>query len=297
MPGAQQSGAETGALLAEEFAVLAERLRRSTVQVWAGRMSVGSGVIWRADGLIVTNAHVARDRRSEVVLAAGRSLPAGMIATDSQRDLAALKVEAGGLEAAPVRDSDSLRAGELVFAVGNPLGLVGAVSTGIIHAVDPTSGPRERTWVQADVRLAPGNSGGPLADVRGRVVGINSMVAGGLALAVLSNVVTRFLSDLEERPYLGVSAQPVGVALEGRRILGLLVIEVESLSAGEEAGLRIGDVLIASGDKPFDEPADLSRALRMAGFGNTLRLDFLRAGKRMTCDVRLHGPRKGARAA
>lgn len=283
-------------LLASELAALAERLRRSTVQVRAGRTGAGSGLILHADGLIVTNAHVARSQRLSVVLADGRPLPASIVAVDPQRDLAAVKVESGGLEAAPVGDSDSLRTGELVFAVGNPLGLVGAVSTGIIHAVGPVGGPRGRNWVQADVRLAPGNSGGPLADVHGRVVGINSMVAGGLALAVPSNVVTRFLSDLEERPGLGVTTQPVLADLEKRR-LGLLVVEVESLSAAEEAGLKIGDVLIAAGNRHFSEPADLAMALRVTGFGNILRIDFLRGGIRMVCDVRLHRWRKGARAA
>jgi serine protease Do len=197
-------------LLASELAALAERLRRSTVQVRAGRTGAGSGLILRADGLIVTNAHVARSRRLSVVLADGRPLPASIVAVEPQRDLAALSVEASALPAAPIGDSDALRVGELVFAVGNPLGLVGAVSTGIVHAVEALHGTRGDDWVRADVRLLPGNSGGPLADVQGRVVGINSMVVGGLAFAVPSNTVKRFLNDLGERAYLGITTQPGG---------------------------------------------------------------------------------------
>ena len=122
----------------------------------------------------------------------GVSLKLPVTAKDSARDLAVLKVEMTGLPAATVGDSDALRVGELVLAIGNPLGLVGALTTGIISRLDPGVPSRQR-WVMTNVRLFPGNSGGPLADAQGRVIGINSMIAGGLALAVPSNAVEHFL--------------------------------------------------------------------------------------------------------
>jgi serine protease Do len=175
-----------------------ERLRRITVQVHGARAGMGSGVIWASDGLIVTNAHVAQGRRVGVVLPDGGSLEARLLAWDPERDLAALAIDAHGLSAADLGDSTSLRVGELVIAVGNPLGLAGAVTAGVIHAIGPrhSAGP---SFIQADLRLAPGNSGGPLANAYGRVIGINAMVAGGLALAVPSSLAARFLAPLQRR--------------------------------------------------------------------------------------------------
>ncbi len=179
--------------LGSELAAVAERLCRSTVQVLSARGGVGSGVIWDPDGLIITNAHVAHGSRATVKLLDGRVFEAAVTAKDPARDLAALKVEAADLLAATVGDSDALRVGELVLAVGNPLGLVGALTTGIISCNSALEAPSQQRWVMADVRLSPGNSGGPLADARGQVIGINSMIVGSLALAVPSNAVERFL--------------------------------------------------------------------------------------------------------
>ncbi len=172
-------------------AALAAELARSTVEVRPlGRgagVSMGAGVVWHRDGLILTNAHVARGHVS-VVLSDRRVLSARLVARDVERDLAALVVDASGLPAAEIGDSSALRVGELVVAVGNPLGLVRALSAGLVHAVD-------RRVIQADLRLAPGNSGGPLADARGRVVGLNAMIVGGLAVAVPSNEARRFVRE------------------------------------------------------------------------------------------------------
>lgn len=185
------------AVLAEPVAgaaaPLAARLAGITVEVRGhGRGSsagapVGAGVVWRADGLILTNAHVAEGAVS-VVLPDRRVLPARLAARDVEHDLAALVVEATGLSAAELGDSDTLRVGELVLAVGNPLGVVRALSAGLVHATG-------RRFIQADLRLAPGNSGGPLADARGRVVGLNAMIVGGLALAVPSRAGWRFVRE------------------------------------------------------------------------------------------------------
>src|SRR5215472_10424622 len=212
---------------------LAQRLRRSTVQVRAGRSGAGSGIVWRKDGLIVTNAHVVHGRRLKVDLPNGDSRDAELVAADPRRDLAALRVQAQGLEAAQVGDSDRVRPGELAFAVGNPLGLVGAVTAGIVVAAGSSSSSRSR-WIQADVRIAPGNSGGPLADARGRVIGVNSMIYGGLAIAVPSNAVERFLRSGRSRPRLGVTVEQVQVRVAGNAIApALLIFEIADGGAAE----------------------------------------------------------------
>jgi serine protease Do len=195
---------ETPRALASDLAAVAGRLRQSTVELRAMERAIGSGIIWRADGLIVTCAHVVAGRggaRGAPVLrlADGRVLRGTMLACDRRVDLALLGVEAHDLPAASIGDSDRLRAGELVLAVGHPFGLIGAVVTGVAHAA---SGPESRTdspWIRADLRLAPGHSGGPMADARGRVVGVNTMIAGGLALAVPSRIVEALVERCRTR--------------------------------------------------------------------------------------------------
>lgn len=194
MPGHSETHDTRPPAIDGDLTAVTERLRRITVQVHGSSGGTGSGVIWISNGLIVTNAHVARDTAA-VVLPGGRAIEARGLAWDPEYDLAALALDAEGLSAADVGDSDRLRVGDLVVAVGSPFGLVGAVTAGVIHAIGPrrTAGS---SFIRADLRLAPGNSGGPLGDARGRVIGINAMIVGGLALAVPSNVVARFLAPL-----------------------------------------------------------------------------------------------------
>jgi len=266
------------------FGEVAERLRRSTVHVRFHRgQGGGSGVIWSQDGVIVTNAHVARGTRAEVALWDGSAHEATVMSRDTRRDLASLKIDASGLPAATPGDSSALRIGELVIAVGNPLGFIGALTTGVVHSL-----PNRRRWVAADVRLAPGNSGGPLADARGRVIGINTMIAGGLALAVPSNAVGEFLGRRgAQGPALGVTLQPV--SLRGGA-LGFLLLKVDRGSAAEAASLMIGDVLIGAGGRPFASLDDLHAALDSGG--EALGVQFLRGDRRSTREtaVRLRVP-------
>jgi serine protease Do len=166
-----------------------EKLRRSTVQVLSGRGG-GSGVIW-SDGVIVTNAHVVPTdvtpgRHAEIV-AGGTRRSARIARRDRERDLAILEVPGASLDPAEIGDSEALRSGQIVIAIGHPFGIAGALAIGVIHAVDG------RKWVQADIRLAPGNSGGILADADGRVIGINTMIYNGLGLAIPSHEVNEFL--------------------------------------------------------------------------------------------------------
>jgi serine protease Do len=174
---------------------VAARLGRVTVQVRAGARSAGAGVIWRRDGLIVTNAHVAAGASATVVLSDGRELAARVLARDPRRDLALLSIGAAPLEAALHADARGLRPGELVIALGHPLGVPYAAALGVVHrAPGAVRGPGG--WLHADIRLAPGNSGGPLADSAGRVVGINAMIVNGLGIAVPTHLVERFVRDI-----------------------------------------------------------------------------------------------------
>jgi len=160
------------------FGEIAEKLRRSTVLVSAGGRGGGSGVIWSSDGTVITNAHVVRGSPISLQLWDGREFQATVASRDPHRDLAMLRIGATNLPSALVADSSQVRPGELAIAIGNPLGFVGALTTGVIHTVGSVRGLGSQSWVQANVRLAPGNSGGPLADARGRVIGINTRVAG-----------------------------------------------------------------------------------------------------------------------
>jgi serine protease Do len=184
--------------VAADLATVIARLREITVEVRTAAHAGGAGVIWSADGLVVTSAHVVLSDRGvrgdpHITLPGGCRHPAALVGWDREIDLALLRVEAHDLPAATIGDPDRLRPGELVLAVGHPFGLSGAAVMGVVHAA-PARGRRGGPgWIQADVRLAPGNSGGPLADAGGLVVGINAMIAGGLALAVPSPLVQDFV--------------------------------------------------------------------------------------------------------
>ena len=170
---------------------LAHQLRRVTVELTGDDHGLGSGVLW-PHGFVVTNAHVVRRPRMSVRLVDGRRLEGALVTRAADADLALLRVAGTGIPSAVIAGPECARVGSLVVAVGHPLGVRGALSAGIVHAVGPiTRGGRP--WIQADVRLAPGNSGGPLADAAGRVVGLNAMMAGTLALAVPIAEVIRFV--------------------------------------------------------------------------------------------------------
>lgn len=263
------------------FGDVAERLRRATVQVRAGGRGCGSGVVWSADGRIVTNAHVVAAGRPEVELWNGRRVAARVIAADRGRDLALLQADTAqadtGSAAAQTGDSSLLRVGELVVAVGNPFGFTGAASTGTIHSVGTFRGLGARNWVASDVRLAPGNSGGPLANARGELVGVNTMIAGGLAFSIPSNAVAQFVGRAADRhAALGVVVQPVPLDGESERI-GVLILEIVSDSAAERASLLPGDVLIAVSGRRFRALDDLENALYASRTG-LLEVEFRRGG-------------------
>lgn len=179
-----------------ELKAAAERVRRITVQARTRGMGEGSGVIWSSSGVIVSNAHVARAGSLEIELWDGRVFQGRVRWRDPRRDLALITIPASGLPRAVPGDVSALRPGELVLALGHPFGLANALALGVVHGVP--AGRRHR-WIRADVRLAPGNSGGPLANVAGEVVGLNTLVAGGLAHAIPVSVVQRFLNETGEQ--------------------------------------------------------------------------------------------------
>jgi serine protease Do len=274
--------------LAEALAAIATTLRQSTVQLRGRRASAGSGVIWQADGLIITNAHVVTGTEAIAELWDGRTFPAQVIQHDPALDLAALKIAATDLPAAVVGESDRLRVGELVLAVGNPLGVTGALTTGIVHAA-PQGSDR---WIQADIQLAPGNSGGLLANAQGQVVGINSMIVRGLGFAIPSRVVQQFL-QAPQRPRLGVTLQPV--RLRGRhRQIGFLVLDV---AIGSPAtALLAGDVILSVDGQAFRAWDGLTAILNRKQAGDTLHLDILR-GETFLSKAILLQPSAGQEAA
>jgi len=271
----------------QAIANLTETLQRSTVQIYSRGAGAGSGVIWRSDGLIVTNAHVVPGASATVELVDGRRFEAQVTQRDDQprrhrsfrRDLAALRIAATDLPAVAVRyvnlgtESDELRVGDLVFAVGYPLGQVGALTMGIVHSAS------SQPWIQADIRLAPGNSGGPLADAQGRVVGINTMIINGVAFAIPSDAIESFLQG--KRPHLGVTLQPVLVPLSSQRQFGLLVLSVATNSPAAGV-LQIGDLLIGVEGWPLRDANDLMQTVGTKRSGEAIRLDLLRDSNRLT---------------
>jgi len=171
---------------------LAETLQQAVVEVRSGETASGTGIIWGGAGLVVTNAHCIRRGASLQVIAGGKWREAHALAYHPHHDLALLAAPSVTGPLLELRDPESLRTGELVFAHGHPLGIRDALAMGVLHAVTRDKSGSAR-WIVADVRLAPGNSGGPLVDAEGRLVGINSMVVNGLGVAVPAPMVQRFV--------------------------------------------------------------------------------------------------------
>ncbi|NJL23566.1 MAG: PDZ domain-containing protein [Leptolyngbyaceae cyanobacterium SM1_3_5] len=251
-------------------------------------------MIWRSNGLIITNAHVVAGSSAIVQLADGQRFSAQVTQRDDGhgrsrrgrwgRDLAALQIDATDLPAAAIAPSADLRVGDLVFAAGYPHGQA-SMTMGMVHT------QMQQPWIQADIRLAPGNSGGALADAQGRVVGINTMIVQGLGFAIPSEAIESFLQS-ELRPRLGVTLQPVLLPSSQQR-LGLLVLTVESNSPAARS-LQIGDVIIGVEGSPLRDLNDLRRTIATKQFGESVRLDLLRGGTHQTQSIELTQPEQQA---
>lgn len=184
--------------LNDEMAAVVERIADSVVVVTNGGSSFGAGTIWHPDGLIVTNAHVIRSRAIHVLLASGETYPAQILATDNQNDLAALSINAAGLPTIAPGDSRQLRAGHWVMALGHPWGVPNTLTAGVVIGIGadlPEMAPG-REWIALGLRLRPGHSGGPLVDVHGQLVGINTMISGPeVGFAIPVHTVKAFLKE------------------------------------------------------------------------------------------------------
>jgi len=272
-------------LLGGRSAEVVATVRQSVVAI-RSRAGGGSGTAWSQDGLIVTNNHVVPGSRAEVITVDDRAVAAEVVARDRAGDLALLRTSLDQLPTLPVADSALVRVGQLVLAVGNPWGQRGTVTAGIVMSKG-SEHPENRMAladvIRADIRLAPGNSGGPLTDAQGRVIGINSMIAGGMAIAIPANTVARFVAQAtESRGVLGIAARPVplpaGIAASLPGDAGLLILGVAAQSPAERSGVLPGDILIAiDGQGGSIEP--LARSLRALRSGAAVQLDLWRGDR------------------
>lgn len=189
--------------LSQELTALVDHVRASLVVVQNARFGAGAGFVWQSEGLILTNNHVVGRESPVVILADGRQFNSRIVARDPEVDLALLQIDAEDLSPAQIADSDGLRVGELVFAVGHPWGERGFVSAGIVSALSQaqTRGARKRIpIIRTDAALAPGNSGGPLVDASGRVVGINTLIVGGdQGVAIPASIAEDFVVNALQR--------------------------------------------------------------------------------------------------
>jgi serine protease Do len=282
---------------------VAERLSPSVASLRA-RRGGGSAVAITPDGFLLTSAHVVqRSRRVRASFTDGRELSAEVVGADPLSDLAVLRTADDSLQAATLGDAEKLRVGQLVVAIGNPHGFNGSVTAGVVSALGrslPTRSGAASRWVdnviQTDAALNPGNSGGALADGLGRVVGINTAVAGvGLGLAVPINVATRKIvgtlmsEGRYRRAWIGIAGGPrplpprLAAAL-GRRG-GVEIVEVVADSPASRAGLRAEDLIVAVDGSPVEGVDDLMRVMTGDLIGAPVRLDVIREGAPRRVDV------------
>jgi S1-C subfamily serine protease len=265
----------------------------------------GSGVIIDPRGTIVTNHHVIDDAsKVQVHLKDGRSLVGEVIGSDPATDLALIRVKAENLPSATLGDSDSLKVGQFVLAIGNALGLPGAptVSMGVISALGrplPGTDFVLEGLVQTDAAINPGNSGGPLADLEGRVIGLNTAMipfAQGVGFAIPSDTIKRTIDQISKhgrvvRPWLGISGLDVNPSIARRYALsfesGVLLAEVMRDSPAHAAGLREGDIVVGIGENKVEQMKGLVTALSKFGIGERVTVSFIRTGTTYEADLRL----------
>jgi len=270
-----------------------------------GRAGTGSGILLAPDGYVLTNSHVVHGAaRFELALTDGRTLGGTLVGDDPATDLAVVRADGTGLPFAPLGDSAGLRVGQLVIAIGNPLGFQSTVSAGVVSALGRAlrgaGGRLIENVIQTDVALNPGNSGGPLVDSRGQVVGINTAIiamAQGISFAVPATtarwVVPQLLANGRvRRAWLGLTAQPRPLERPLARALGLTqerAVEIVGIEAGgpaAEAGLVDGDVLVTVEGLAITRIDDLHRFLSEWPIGRTLTLGVVRGTTRRDVVVR-----------
>jgi serine protease Do/serine protease DegQ len=276
-------------------------------------MGLGSGVIVSPDGYILTNNHVVADADELTVeFADGRKFPAKVVGADPKTDIAVVKIEATGLMAVTFADSDKLRVGDVVFAVGNPLGVGETVTMGIVSAKgrnklgildDDEKGPGYEDFIQTDAAINMGNSGGALVDAKGRFVGINSAIVSpsrgniGIGFAVPVNMAANIMRSLIEtgtvtRGFLGVKGDPVTPDIAEQVHLpkdanGVIVNTTEVGSPADKAGVKVGDVIVSVDGKQIHDQDELRLIISQMAPGTKITLDTARDGKPMVLSVTL----------
>ncbi|TLX96972.1 MAG: PDZ domain-containing protein [Thaumarchaeota archaeon] len=264
-----------------------------------------SGVIIDSTGYIVTNNHVIDGAaKVQVTLKDGRTFVGEVVGTDPATDVALVRVDGVNLPAANLGDSESLKAGQIVLAIGNALGLPGgpSVSMGVIGALGrplPGTDFVLEGFIQTDAAINPGNSGGPLADLSGNVIGINTAMipfAQGVGFAIPTHTVNRVVEQILRhgrvvRPFLGISGVDMNPAMARRFNLpvdsGVLLAEVGRDTPAYEGGLRSGDIIVRVGDQEVKQMRDLLLSLSGVSVGNVLRIRFVRGGRENETSVRL----------
>ena len=276
------------------------RQRGSSPRRSPAQAGTGSGFVFATEGLILTNSHVVDNADDiSVALPDGRECTADLIGQDPDTDVAVVRITAADLCAVEFGDSRGLRAGQLVVAIGNPYGYQHSVSAGVVSALGRSlrarSGRLIEHVIQTDVALNPGNSGGPLVDSRGKVVGVNTaIIAGGqgLSFAVPIGTVEAVLPALlrdgrVRRGYLGVAGQDVPLLRRVSRFYKLaqasggLVIAAEADGPGRAAGLREGDILVSLDQHPLTSLDDIHRLLTEERIGRSVTLGVLRGSERL----------------
>lgn len=275
-------------------------------------MGLGSGVIISADGYIVTNNHVIDGaEKLEITLNDNRTFNATVIGADPSTDLALIKIEAKDLPVIPFGDSDALKVGEWVLAVGNPFGFTSTVTAGIVSAKarsisQATSGRRMgiESYIQTDAAVNPGNSGGALVNLRGELIGINTAIYSqtgnyaGYSFAIPTTIVTKIMTDIKQygtvqRAFLGVSYTELTPELKMEKNItavndGLLVGEVVDRSAAKEAGIQAGDVIIALNGKETHNSAQLMEQMNRFRPGDKVKITYVRDNKTHTTEATLY---------
>lgn len=297
--------------LSEEVAAVVERRGPAVLHVRAlrggrGGLSGGSGVLISPDGLALTNSHViAGSNGIEAETSDGRSLIADLIGEDPATDLALLRLHSqSSFPSAELGDSNDLRVGDFVLAVGSPFGLARSVTLGIVSALGRSlggqGGRRIEGVIQTDAPLNPGNSGGPLLDHAGRVIGINTAVlqgSQGLCFAVPSNTAKFVVGEVlahgrVRRAWLGIAAQEVLLPARVQKDFGLAKargVAVERVDAGSpaaRAGVQAGDVIVSLRQRPTESVADLHRLLDHEAIDAELPIELLRKSRLLTLTVR-----------
>jgi S1-C subfamily serine protease len=271
---------------------------------YRGGHGSGSGFIFTPDGFILTNSHVVHGASSvAVTLSDGRRFDATIVGDDPGTDLAVVRISARGLAAAPLGDSTQIRVGQLAIAIGNPYGFQYSVTAGVVSALGRSlrseSGRLIDNVIQTDASLNPGNSGGPLVNSRGEVIGVNTAVilpAQGLCFAVGINTAKFIAGHLMmhgriRRAYLGLGGQTVQIpravvrARQLKNESGVLVISVESNGPAEQAKLVEGDVIVALDDLPVRSVDDLHKLLTDARIGASCELTLLRRSEKLNLAV------------